>query len=81
MVKMEDPPKLLRIPKSECPDIWTRVHDADGHSHGQTFRPSGSARLEPVWTPICRTIVGKKVRENSTGTEMGESTELGMPSC
>ena len=23
-VKMEDAPKLLKIPKSECPDIWTR---------------------------------------------------------
>ena len=22
---MEDAPKLLKIPKSECPDIWTRV--------------------------------------------------------
>ena len=24
-VKMEDPPKLLKIPKSECPDIWIRL--------------------------------------------------------
>ena len=24
-VKMEDAPKLLRIPKSECPDIWIRL--------------------------------------------------------
>ena len=24
-VKMEDPHKLLKIPKSECPDIWIRV--------------------------------------------------------
>ena len=23
-VKMEDAPKLLKIPKSECPDIWFR---------------------------------------------------------
>ena len=30
-VKMEDAPKLLKIPKSECPDIWIRVN------HGQTF--------------------------------------------
>ena len=22
---MEDAPKLLKIPKSECPDIWTRL--------------------------------------------------------
>ena len=24
-VKMEDAPSLLKIPKSECPDIWTRL--------------------------------------------------------
>ena len=24
-VKMEDVPKLLKIPKSECPDIWIRL--------------------------------------------------------
>ena len=24
-VKMEDAPKLLKIPKSECPDIWSRL--------------------------------------------------------
>ena len=23
--KMEDAPKLLKIPKSECPDIWIRL--------------------------------------------------------
>ena len=29
LVKMEDAPKVLKIPKSECPDIWIRP------SHGQ----------------------------------------------
>ena len=24
-VKMEDVPKLLKIPKSECPDVWIRL--------------------------------------------------------
>ena len=24
-VKMEDAPKLMKIPKSECPDIWIRL--------------------------------------------------------
>ena len=24
-VKMEDGPKLLKVPKSECPDIWIRL--------------------------------------------------------
>ena len=24
---MEDAPKLMRVPQSECPDIWTRIED------------------------------------------------------
>ena len=24
-VKLEDAPRLLKIPKSECPDVWTRL--------------------------------------------------------
>ena len=24
-VKMEDAPKILKIPKSECPDVWIRL--------------------------------------------------------
>ena len=24
-VKMEDAPRLLKIPKSECPDVWVRL--------------------------------------------------------
>ena len=33
-VKMEDPPKLLKIPTSECPDIWFVYHDTNGLNHG-----------------------------------------------
>ena len=29
-VKMGDAPRLLQIPMSECPDIWTRLHDTSG---------------------------------------------------
>ena len=25
LVKIEDAPKLLKVPKSECPDIWIRL--------------------------------------------------------
>ena len=25
LVKLEDAPRLLRIPKSQCPDVWTRL--------------------------------------------------------
>ena len=35
-VKMEDAHKLLKIPKSECPDIWIRL---PRHTHGQNHGP------------------------------------------
>ena len=35
---MEDAPKLLKIPKSECPDIWIRFHDTNGQSHGPVWK-------------------------------------------
>ena len=33
-VKMEDANKFLKIPKSECPDIWIRLPRHNGRSHG-----------------------------------------------
>ena len=35
-VKMEDAPRLLRIPKSECPDIWSTTWKAK--NHGKTLQ-------------------------------------------
>ena len=36
-VKMEDAHKLLKIPKSECPDIWIRL-DTNGQNHGPVWK-------------------------------------------
>ena len=33
-VKMEDAPSLLKVPKSECPDIWIRLQNTNGRNHG-----------------------------------------------
>ena len=35
-IKMEDAHKLLKIPKSECPDIW--IHDTNGLNHGPVWK-------------------------------------------
>ena len=39
---MEDAPKLLKNPKSECPDIWIRLprvyHDTNGQNHGPVWK-------------------------------------------
>ena len=36
-VKMEDAPKLLKNPKSECPDIGFVYHDMNGQNHGSSM--------------------------------------------
>ena len=41
-VKKEDAPKLLKIPKSECPDIWIRPPQM-AHIMVQYGRPSRSS--------------------------------------
>ena len=49
-VEMEDAPKLLKIPKSECPDIWIRLHR-------HKWRKSWSSAEDPV-VPLERNLYG-----------------------
>ena len=49
-VKMEDPPKLLKIPKSECPDSWIRL---PGHK-----RPKSWSSMEDPVVPLDRNLYG-----------------------
>ena len=49
-VKMEDAPKLLKIPKSECPDIWIRLPR-------HKWPKSWSSREDPV-VPLERNLYG-----------------------
>ena len=49
-VKMEDAHKLLKIPKSECPDIWTRLPR-------HKWPKSWSSMEDPV-VPIERNVYG-----------------------
>ena len=61
-VKMEDAPKLLKIPKSKCPDIWIRLRRHKGPK-------SWSSMEDPVvpleriffWSSFGRTILGKAI--------------------
>ena len=80
-VKMEDAPTLLKIPKSECPDVWIRLPK-------HNWPKSWSSMEDPV-VPLERNlyghrleglIVGKAIRERSIekqGWEQG--SKLGMP--
>ena len=49
-VKMEDAPKLLKVPKSECPDIWIRLPR-------HKWPKSWSSIEEPV-VPLERNLYG-----------------------
>ena len=49
-VKMEDDPKLLKIPKSECPDIWIRLPR-------HKWPKSWSSMEDPV-VPLQRNLYG-----------------------
>ena len=49
-VKMEDAPKLLKIPKSECPDIWIRL---PRHKW-----PESSSSMEDPVVPLERNLYG-----------------------
>ena len=50
--KMEDARKLLKIPKSECPDIWIRLPRPNGQIHGPVWKTQLFSLIE-----ICAVIL------------------------
>ena len=49
-VKLADTPRLLRIPKSECPDVWIR--------HPRHKWPKSSSSIEDPVVPLERNLYG-----------------------
>ena len=78
-VKMEYAHKLLRIPKSECPDIWIRLPRQMAKIMVQYGRPSRSSWKESVRSSFGRIFMGEAIWENSVESWMGENSKLGMP--
>ena len=74
-VKMEDAHKLLKIPKSECPDS-TKTQMAE--IMVQYGRSSRSSWTKSIRSSFGRTTMGKAIWENPIETWMGESSKLGM---
>ena len=80
-VKMEDAPKLLRIPKSECPDIWIRL---PRHKW-----PKSWSNMEDPVVPLERNLYGHPLArllgnanlENPIEIRLGEGFQLGMSLC
>ena len=64
--KIEDAPTLLKIPKSESPDIWVRLPKDQRKTQ---------SRKEFVRSRSGRTIMG--IRESSMGTRLGNSFKTG----
>ena len=75
-VKMEDVPKLLKIPKSECPDIWIRLPRHKWPIMVQYGRPSCSSWKKSVRSSFGRTLVGMAIRESSMRTRLAKSSKL-----
>ena len=76
---MDDAPNLLKIPKSECPDIWIRLprHEM-AKIMVQCGRPSRSSWAKSVWSSFGRTVMGTAIWENPIETRLDEVFQLGM---
>ena len=79
-VKMEDTPKLLKPPKSECPDFWIRP---PRHKW-----PKSWSSIEDLLVPLERNLYGhplagllweRQFEEVRLELRWEKSTELGMP--
>ena len=73
---MEVAPRLLKIPKSECPDVWIRLPRQQIMEKHWRSRGTSSTKLER--SSISRSALGKTVRRSFDRTWTGESSELGM---
>ena len=78
----EDAPKFLKIPKSECPDIWIRPPRHKWHK-------SWSSMEDPV-VPLERNLYGhplagllweRQFWEHPIETWLGQNSKLGMSLC
>ena len=81
-MKMEDAPKLLKIPKSECPDIWIRLPR-------HKWPKSWSSMEDPVVLlernlyghPLARLKWKRQFEKILLGVRLGGSFQLGMFIC
>ena len=72
---MEDAHKLLKIPQSECPDIWIRL---PRHKWPKSWSIMEDSVVPLVRSSFGRTVMGKAILENPFETWLGEHSKLGM---
>ena len=80
-VKMEDAPKLLNIPKSECPDVWIRLHDTSGPNYGQTLKTQWFFPNKVCTDIHLQASCGQDSSKKLYWDLDGKSTELGISVC
>ena len=81
-VKMEDAHKLLKITKSECPDIWIRLPRHNWPKSWSSMEdPVVPLERNPYGHRFGRIIMGKANWENPVETWLGENSKLGMSFC
>ena len=59
--KMEDAPKLFKIPQSECPDMWIRLPRHKWPKSWSSIEDPVVPRAKSVWSSFGRTIMGKAI--------------------
>ena len=63
-VKMKDAPHLLKLPKSECPDIWIRLPRHKWPKSWSNIEDPVvplERHLYGVWPPTSRIVAGKTI--------------------
>ena len=74
-VKMEDVPKLLKIPKSECPDIRVRL---PRHKWPKSLSSMEDPVVPLERSSFGRTVMGKAIWENPVEIRLEEGFQLGL---
>ena len=77
-VKMKDAHKLLKIPKSECPDIWIRL---PRHKWPKSWSSIDDPVVPLERSSFGRTIMWKAIWEDPIEAWLGEDSKLGMSLC
>ena len=57
-VQLEDAPRLHKIPKSECPDVWIRLPRLE------CWRSRGTSWTKLVWSSVVWIVLGKTIRRS-----------------
>ena len=81
-VKIEDAPKLVKIPKiGMCRHMDTSTTTQMTEILVRYGRPSRSSRAKSVRSSLSKTVLGTAIRQNYVGARLVESSQLGMFIC